>query len=100
VDYQKRFLVFLCTPHSRAAYIRKSLPSEEAAPQAAQGPPLWPLYALLSLSHSGLGLIPHRSRSSFNCLLRLAASSTASSAVDIPESVSRYSPCAVRLGLG
>src|SRR5215218_4844146 len=40
-----------------------------------------PLYALLRLYRSGVGL-------------------SASSAADMPESVSRYRPCAARLGLG
>src|SRR5215208_5627046 len=44
-------------------------------------PPPRPLYALLRLYRSGVGL-------------------SASSAADMPESVSRYSPCAARLGLG
>jgi hypothetical protein len=44
-------------------------------------PPPRPVYALLRLYRSGVGL-------------------SASSAADMPESVSRYSPCAVRLGLG
>src|SRR5215210_6683463 len=44
-------------------------------------PPPRPLSALLRLYRSGVGL-------------------SASSAADMPESVSRYSPCAARLGLG
>src|SRR5215203_2172682 len=43
---------------------------------------------------------PHHSCPSFNCLLRLVSSSAASSAATMPKSVSRYSPCAVRLELG
>ena len=51
------------------------------------------------LGHRG-GPIPHRTRPSSDGLLRLASSSAASSAAAMPESVSLYSPWAVRLGLG
>src|SRR5215213_9944498 len=48
----------------------------------------------------GPGPSPQLSCPSFNRLLRLTSTSAASSAADIPGLVSRYSPCAVRLGLG